>query len=248
MYINKGVEMLEISMMVMGSPNVICPTVIWNDQDVILVDTGFPGQESLTKIREEMLKSGIMFDRINKVIITHQDLDHIGGLPSIIKEVLHKIEVFSHELEKTYIQGEKRLIKITDEVIARLEFLPNELKNALKPVFENPPKAKVDKVIINEEELPYGEGIVVIHTPGHTPGHICLYLKKSKILIAGDALQVLNNKLVGPDPQQTIDMDLAIDSLRQLIQYDIETVICYHGGIYKGEVNRRIEELISNRK
>lgn len=246
MFIAKGVEMLEISMMVMGAPNVIYPTVIWNDKDIVLVDTGVPGQVGLSKIRQEMLKSGISFDGINKVIITHQDLDHIGGLPSIIKEIQHKIEVRSHEKEKPYIQGEKRLIKITDQVIAQLEFLPNELKNVMKPVFENPPKANVDQAVVDGEELPFGEGVVVIHTPGHTPGHICLYIKQSKTLIAGDAMSVQEGQLFGPDPQQTIDMVLAVDSLKKLAQYDIETVICYHGGVYRGDVNRRIEELIMN--
>jgi len=32
-------------------------------------------------------------------------------------------------------------------------------------------------------------------------------------------------------------------SIKKLIDYDIETVICYHGGIYKGDVNKRIAEL-----
>lgn len=247
MLIAKGVEMLEISMMVMGVTNIIYPTVIWDDQDVVLVDTGFPGQVGLSNIQQEMLKSGIAFNCINKVIITHQDLDHIGGLPGILKEIQHKIEVKSHEQEKPYIQGEKRLIKITDEVIDQLEALPNELKNTLKPVFENPPKANVDQVLVDGEELPFGEGVVVIHTPGHTPGHICLYIKRSKILIAGDALRVQDGQLLGPDPQQTIDMMLAVESLKKLIPYDIETVICYHGGMYHGDANKRIKEVVMTR-
>jgi len=243
MFIAKGVEMLQISMKVMGVESVIYPTIIWDDKNVVLVDTGSPGKESFTKIQEELFKSRITFDSINKVIITHQDLDHIGGLPNIVKDGQHKIELFAHEEEKPYIQGEKRLIKITDEAIARLEYLPKEWKNKLKPIFENPPKASLDKVLTNGEELPFGGGVVVIHTPGHTPGHICLYIKKNKILIAGDALNVVKGQLVGPNPEQTIDMSLADHSLKKLTKYDIETVICYHGGVYREEVNTRIKEL-----
>jgi glyoxylase-like metal-dependent hydrolase (beta-lactamase superfamily II) len=41
----------------------------------------------------------------------------------------------------------------------------------------------------------------------------------------------------------TYDIDLAIKSLKKLIQMDIENVICYHGGLYKGNANQRIAEL-----
>lgn len=243
MFISNGVEMLEISISVMGKESLIYPTVIWDDKTVTLVDAGFPGKENFLKIREEMDKSNISFKSIDSVILTHQDLDHIGGVPNILKESQGKIKVLSHNLEKPYIQGEKRLIKITDEVIAQLEFLPSKLKNALKLVFQNPPKAKVGKVLVDGEELHLGDGAVVIHTPGHTPGHICIYVKKSRTLIAGDALNVRDDQLFGPDLKQTIDVDLAFKSLEKLMQYDIETVICYHGGVYRGNVNQRIINL-----
>jgi glyoxylase-like metal-dependent hydrolase (beta-lactamase superfamily II) len=91
--------------------------------------------------------------------------------------------------------------------------------------------------------LPYCGGITVINTPGHTPGHISLYHKPSKTLIAGDAMIVADGRLLGPNPQYTLDMKTAIESLKKLMQYDIETVICYHGGLYKDNANRRIAEL-----
>lgn len=113
----------------------------------------------------------------------------------------------------------------------------------MKPVFENPPKANVDKVMADGEELPYNRGTIVIHTPGHTPGHICLYLKQSKTLIAGDAMNVVDGRLIGPVPQYSFDIDSAVKSLKKLTQYDIETVICYHGGLFKDNANQRIAEL-----
>jgi glyoxylase-like metal-dependent hydrolase (beta-lactamase superfamily II) len=38
-------------------------------------------------------------------------------------------------------------------------------------------------------------------------------------------------------------MDLALKSLKKLTQYDIETVVCYHGGVYKKNANKRLAEL-----
>lgn len=123
------------------------------------------------------------------------------------------------------------------------ENVPEEWRKAFRQVLENPPKSKVDKTVADGEELPYCGGIVVIHTPGHTPGHISLYHIQSKTLIAGDSMIVANRELLGPDPQYCIDADLAVNSLKKFVQYDIETVICYHGGLYKDNVNRRIAEL-----
>ncbi len=99
------------------------------------------------------------------------------------------------------------------------------------------------RTVEDGEELPYGGGTVVIHTPGHTPGHLCLYVKQAKVLIAGDALNVEEGRLIGPRPQHTADIDAARRSLKKLAEYDIETVICYHGGMYRGEPNQRIAAL-----
>ena len=246
MHVANGVEMLEISATIMGKANVIHPTLLWDEDAVILVDTGYPGQ--LPLFREAMAKAGVPFDKLSKVIVTHQDLDHIGSLPAILNASPQRVEVLAHEVEKPYIQGEKRLLKITPQAIAQaVNSLPAEMseqqRKAFKAGLENPPKANVDKTVADEEELPYCGGITVITTPGHTPGHISLYHKKSKTLITGDTLLVVDGQLRKPDPRLTLDMDVAIKSLKKFAQYDIETVICYHGGLYKGDANQRIAEL-----
>lgn len=242
MKIVSGVEMLEIPSDIMGMLSVINPTLIWDNDVVILVDAGFPGQ--LTKIREEIEKVGVAFDKLNMVILTHHDIDHIGSVSSILKELPNRVKVLAHEEEKPYIDGEKRPIKV-----AKLEDNLNSLSEDMKIIYEKLKagfqncKVNVDKNLIDGEELPYCGGIKVIYTPGHTLGHICLYLKQSKILIAGDALTIEDGMLIQLPQSSNFDMDLSMKSLKKLTQYDIETVICYHGGIYKDKVNERIAEL-----
>jgi glyoxylase-like metal-dependent hydrolase (beta-lactamase superfamily II) len=244
MRIAEGLEMLEIHGSMFGAPGVFHPTLVWDGSDVVLIDTGLPGQHEL--IREAVEKAGVSFDSLSRIIITHQDTDHIGGLATLVKESTMNIEVLSHETERPYIQGELTPIKMTPERMAQQEVmlsrLPEEKRNEIKKMFSNLP-ARVDKTIEDGEELPFCGGIQVIYTPGHTPGHICLYLKKYKTLVTGDAMNVVEGKLYGPNPQFTYNMEEALNSLKKLSNYDINTVICYHGGIYKDNINQRIQEI-----
>lgn len=239
--IAKGIEVLALPFM----GNQIRPTLIWDDETVVLVDTGFPGQ--LHEIRNAMDEAGIPFSKLSKVIITHQDFDHIGGLPEILKASDRKIEVIAHKEEKPFIEGEKPLLKMTPERLARMfEALPAEKRKEEEAKFLESLKSNVDKTVDDGEVLPYCGGITVIFTPGHTPGHICLYLNQYKTLVTGDALNVVNGQLVGPNTEFTPDMDTAKKSLEKFTQYDVETVICYHGGVYQENANERLQKLAND--
>nr|WP_206155078.1 MBL fold metallo-hydrolase [Clostridium muellerianum] len=237
--------MLEIPTNIMEMPIDINLTVIWDKDSLVLIDTGCPGQ--LQQIREAFEKEGIPFSKLNMVILTHQDIDHIGSISGILEELPGRVKVLAHEEEKAYINGEKKPVKLA-ELEERLEYLPDNIKivyQKLKAGFELS-RVNVDKTLIDGEELPHFGGITVIHTPGHTPGHICIYIKKWKILIAGDILSVKEGSLVRADQDINYDNELNMKSMEKLMQYDIETVICYHGGIYKDDVNKRISELANN--
>ena len=242
MKIADGIEALELNMDFMGRQMVIHPTLIWNNDTVILVDTGMPGQ--LPQIRKAMDEIGVPLSKLGEVILTHQDIDHIGGLSDILKASGRKIEILAHEADRPYIEGAKPLIKMSSDRVAKmLEALPEERRKHAEAMFTQPPKASVDRTIADGETLPWCGEITVIFTPGHTPGHVSLYVNKSKTLIAGDAMVVADGQLLGPNPQATLDMETATKSLKQFTQYDIETVLCYHGGIYSDNANQRLEEL-----
>lgn len=245
MKITDGIQMLEVSVNLMGKPEMIYPTLIKDKDTMILVDTGYPNQ--LKQVQESFNSAKLSFSELNKIILTHQDIDHVGGLPCILTESTQKIEILTHEIEREYIEGEKYPVKLA-ALEARLDSLPEQMKKiyeALKGFYSNL-HVKIDRTLSHGEELPYLGGIHVIFTPGHTPGHICLFHKQSRTLIAGDALAVENGTLVTTSSSINFNNSLYIDSLRKLSKYDIEAVICYHGGLYKGNVTQRIIELINN--
>src|SRR5471030_2093080 len=98
MKIANGVEMLKIPANVMGTHSIINPTLIYDKDTVILVDAGYPGQ--LPQIQEEIEKVGVSFDKLNMVILTHHDIDHIGSLSRIVKELPNSVKVLAHKEEK----------------------------------------------------------------------------------------------------------------------------------------------------
>jgi glyoxylase-like metal-dependent hydrolase (beta-lactamase superfamily II) len=238
----QGVKMLEAPMNLTGRPGVIHPTLIFDHDTVILVDTGLPGQ--LAAMREAVQQAGIPFERINKIIITHHDIDHMGGLREMLKALPGPVSVLAHAEEKPYIEGDKRPLKLA-KLEDNLSTLPEAMKalyEKFKSGFENA-TAPVNETLADGEELPYCGGITVIFTPGHTLGHICLYVKESKTLIAGDALSIQDGVLNIAPEANNYDLALCKQSTQKLTHYDIETVICYHGGLYQGDVNQRIAAL-----
>lgn len=84
----------------------------------------------------------------------------------------------------------------------------------------------------------------MIFTPGHTPGHISLYHSRSKTLVSGDAMVVSNGILRGPIPQMTLDMETATESLKKFLDYDIQQVICYHGGLVEIKEKKQLQDLL----
>ncbi|ATP39770.1 MBL fold metallo-hydrolase [Solibacillus sp. R5-41] len=203
---------------------IIHPILLWDKEMAVLIDTGFPGQ--IEDLRVAMSKVGVSFDKLKVVILTHQDIDHIGSLPEILQECGNNIKVYAHCLDKPYIQGDLPLLKDGH--------------------LDNPPKGKVDEILNDGQELPYFGGIRVIHTPGHTPGHIGIFLKQSKTLIAGDSMYSVNGIIGGIHAPTTLDIKAARLSMKKYLDLDLESVVCYHGGLSKGNINDQIQKLISN--
>ena len=149
MKIAENVEMLEISMNLLGVESKIFPTLIWDDDNMILVDASLPGASKT--IENEITKAGLSFDKINQIIVTHTDFDHVGGIRDIQNKMKHPVIVMAHKDDKPFIEGEKRLNKITPERMAQLQekimSMPEDERKPLLEMFQNPLKSKVEKVL-----------------------------------------------------------------------------------------------------
>lgn len=236
------IEPLAVDADVFGTTITIHPVLIRDEADgATLVDTGYPGL--FPRLRQAIERAGVPFRQLRRVILTHHDWDHTGALPDLLAAG-HDILVCAHRLDKPYIEGTLPNYKLTPEKIAaRVAALPPAMRPRAAATFAALPVAPVRRTLEDDELLPWHGGIKVIHAPGHTPGNICLYLASRRLLIAGDQLRVVDGALVGPAAEHTPDMPAALASLTKLVAYDIDRVLCYHGGQYGPGAGPRIAAL-----
>ena len=76
--------------------------------------------------------------------------------------------------------------------------------------------------------LDWPDEVQVVHTPGHTPGSVSLFMPALKLVIVGDALQYRFRKLAGPARWVTADYPQAQDSMRRIADLDFETMVFSH--------------------
>ena len=87
-----------------------------------------------------------------------------------------------------------------------------------------------DMLLNDSDNLSVGDlKLEVLHTPGHTPGSICLYALEQKLLFVGDALQRRRKKLRLPAKMVSTDMEEAIASVKRMAELDLEILCFGHG-------------------
>jgi glyoxylase-like metal-dependent hydrolase (beta-lactamase superfamily II) len=220
----------------------VYPTIIFDEHQMVMIDCGYPGH--LPKIQELALMQGIDLNRLSKIIVTHNDIDHMGALAAFKKTYPH-IEIIASHLQAQYITGEQTTIRLQLAQHAYRQAQPHR-RAALKKLIDiltSVETVAVDRRVSDQELIDLCGGLKIIYTPGHLPGHISVYHMESRSLIAGDALVSEFGKLEIAHQKSNLDSDLARKSAKRLSELDIDAVYCYHGGKYTGNINEELNSL-----
>jgi glyoxylase-like metal-dependent hydrolase (beta-lactamase superfamily II) len=223
---------LPISFPWEGGQQTLFPTLLLDGSDAVLVDCGYPG--FLPRLEAALRAVGASPADLTAVVITHHDDDHMGALAQL-KRACPQVRVLAGAEEAPYISGEKKSLRLI-QAEALQPTLPPEAQewgrqfcrrlNAVEP-------APVDGTLHGGDLLPWCGGCQVIATPGHTPGHISLFLPALSMLIPGDAAVVEHGALAVANPQFALDLPAAEQSLDLLRSLPWDTCLCYHGGIFR---------------
>jgi len=163
-----------------------------------IVDSGTGS--NFVRLYDVFKRMNMDFDKIKNIVNTHMHWDHIGGNGFFENAKVHIHEHDSEVLEK----GDSELSN-------SMYFNGN-----MKP-------AKVERKLKDGDEV---FGLKVIHTPGHTPGSICLLDEKNKILISGDTVFADG---VGRTDLPGGNDDMLNKSLERLAALKIDKILPGHG-------------------
>ena len=207
-------------------------------QGVTIIDTGTPG--SADTILAALGKLGLQPSDVKRIIITHADVDHTGSLKALKRAT--GAQVICHTVEKEFLEHPERrkpaktpLGLLLRPVFALAMLFPQYRVEPLSP----------DRTHVDGDKLP--EGFTIIHTPGHTPGHISLLHPERRILIAGDALHNRGGTLGAPPPLFTPDVENAHRSIWKLAKKygdAIDTLVCGHGDPIPSGGTARLQGLV----
>ncbi len=193
---------------------------------LVLIDTGLPNNSKkiLAYVRDTL---GSIPSDIETIILTHYHLDHTGSAYELWDITGAKVAI--HADDADYVSG------ITPMPV------PGGFLGVLYRMFKIFLKYKPVQPDILLHDNDRIAGLVCIHTPGHTPGSICLYDPKFKILFAGDTLRFFDGKLQGPPPQFTPNMDQAEQSIKKIAALNFDILLCGHGAPLRSGASEKVK-------
>jgi glyoxylase-like metal-dependent hydrolase (beta-lactamase superfamily II) len=181
-----------------------------DEPQLTLIDAGLVG--SAGRVRRHVERIGRSPDDLARIICTHAHPDHIGGVRELAGE--REVEVLMHPADLDGLS-----VGLRDAVA-------NRNRGQLIAYFTRHPGEA--KPVVDGQVLPILGGLRVVHAPGHTPGSICLYAERHKLLFVGDTLQVIRGKVTFASRVFSEDLPLARASVARMADLDVETIAFSH--------------------
>jgi glyoxylase-like metal-dependent hydrolase (beta-lactamase superfamily II) len=212
----------------------------------VLVDTGTEGRaDQICEVAERFFGR----DRVPEaILLTHGHPDHAGSAAELAD--LWDVPIYAHRLELPYITGESQYPPPDPTVggfmSLMIRFFPHKTYDLGGRVREL------------SDRLPAMRGWELIETPGHTPGHVCFFRTKDRVLLAGDALTTINQdsavdmlrhkaQICRPPAFYTIDWESAEQSVKELADLQPRLVAAGHGIPISGRAaTEQLQELAAN--
>ncbi len=212
----------------------------------LLIDTGMNRKACLLPMHACLERLNVDLNRTD-FFITHLHADHLGLVESLATD---KTTIYFSRTEASIFNSIVRGIEQRQQAFCTLlyshGFPEDELKKALHahPGYRYSPKETIDFTGLEENDtLRVGNyTLSCIETPGHSPGHMCLYEKNKKILFSGDHIlsDITPNITAWPDLANTLKAYL--ESLDRVYTLDVDLVLPGHRRLIT-DPKKRIREL-----
>jgi glyoxylase-like metal-dependent hydrolase (beta-lactamase superfamily II) len=214
--------------------------VIKGNDRFLLIDTGMNRKECIQEMTSSLEKLNVDLTKTD-LFITHLHADHLG-LAAILATSTSK--VYFNRIESSYINRPERWQEAHNYYLAN-GFPENELKKSMErhPGYQYGLRQKVRFNIVNEGDvIEIGDyRFNCIETPGHSPGHMCLYEAKQNILVSGDHVlfDITPNITYWPGVDNSLKK--YIESLNKIYNFEVKLVLPGHRRIWNNHRDRIVE-------
>ncbi|MEO8028099.1 MAG: MBL fold metallo-hydrolase [Bryobacteraceae bacterium] len=208
------------------------------DDGYMLIDSGIGTKTCYQALENALTENGIAWTDIRTLCLTHMHPDHVGLAARILE--ISGAKLLMHGRDAAYLSeianGDQHAPWLG--LAFRSAGTPDELQASIHESFHhmrrNFQELTPARVLEGGETIETADGpLEVVWTPGHSPGHICLYSRRHRFLISGD--HMLEN--ITPNVSWVPDKDTLgeyLASLEMLVPYEIETILPSHGKPFRG--------------
>ncbi|MFB6084783.1 MAG: MBL fold metallo-hydrolase [Halorientalis sp.] len=200
-----------------------------DDGTVTLVDAGNPWDRRNLVLGID--EAGYSLQDVDRVLLTHYDFDHVGGLGR-----LQGLDATVHvgAADEPYLTGKER---------PPLANHKGALQNALGP-FLKPPALAVETVADGDEIGSF----TAYHTPGHTPGHVAYVSETLGAAFLGDLVRESDGELRASPWPVSYDTDAVAESVRELADRapDFEIAAMGHGTPFRNGGREAFDRLVDS--
>ena len=243
-----GVLRVQLPLQMPGLGHVNC-YVLEDERGFALVDPGMPGPQAWKALEARLAAAGAPLRRVHTVVVTHSHIDHFGASGRIRTKT--GATVVTHRSFRTWwdpsdaddVEGLEPLPEVPKgrpwdqstpwggkhpapplKVRLKYKFLRPLMRRWFATPSPSRRLADAETITLGQREW------VAVHTPGHTPDHLCLLDPANGVLLSGDHILPtitphISGLDAGPDPLSSF-----FDSLERMHQLDgVTTVLPAHG-------------------
>jgi glyoxylase-like metal-dependent hydrolase (beta-lactamase superfamily II) len=206
--------------------------LIGADGQVTLVDTGLKGAPK--RILAALAQLGTAPSQVTTILLTHGHADHAGGARQLAAVTGRGMTL--HGADAQYVRTG-----------TGLPLDPSTRLGRLFKTSQHADPAPVDRELLDGEVLDVVPGgLQVVHTPGHSPGHVSFLVPGSGTLITGDAIWNVRSRRTWPVLAFCSNIALLTSTAHRLAELEYRTAAFTHGPHIAGDGRTEVQRFLAN--